>query len=711
MRNFTTKFISAFPLILISILLNHSYPQELTLEYIFQEPEIINPRPSLKTINTKFSKIYYYADDDFDGKLNLFDYNYLNGEYFRYENTGNEPSEFLVLPEGDAVCVFDGEIYISKSFTESRAFSKDIKLTETEEHEYSPQNIDSNIVLFRRKGNYYLLRFNEKGLIKEIKLTGDESDTVSYQLSAYHSDVNTVKIFLIRYNNSPKREFIFPDYTDEFVKLRKGKRGFSYISFYELIISGDSVRKVNLFYFPDSLIYSAHSVTYSPDGSMVIIDADSKARNLRKIFRYQSLTADMKEIYSEVYEKWYERHANTVQFIDNSSFIFESEIDGYNGLYKINTDGNNLKRITPTGCTVRESIISTRTEKIYFVANAETPQNYYLYETDFSGNGFKKIFDSTGSVSNIKISDDGEKIFFSYSYVTQPPEIYMTDKESNLSLRITYTVSPYFSSVQWVKPELITFRNREDNELIYAYLYKPKDFNERNKYPLICFAHGAGYLQNVTSAFSPYQDNFMFNTFLTLKGFVILDIDFRGSAGYGAEFRNKTYKNLGYWEISDYISGIGYLDSLGIIDKTKVGIYGGSYGGFITLMAVFQRPDVFSCGVSLRAVTNWKNYYYSNPWYTMARLGEYNDENKFYYEISSPVTYAENLSVPLLITHGMLDDNVFFQDMVQLTQKLIDNEKEFEIMFHPRESHSYYRQSSWLDLYKRVWKFFERNLK
>lgn len=708
MRNFIIKLhiTLLFPF-------SFSFSQDLTLEYIFQEPGIINPRPSLKTINTKFSKIFYYADEDFDGKLSLFDYNYFTGEYFKYENVVDEPSEFVILPSGDALCIFDGDIYISNEFCQNRSFSRDIKLTETPEQEYSPQIISESLIVFRRKGNYYLLMFDEKKASKEFVLTNDESDSVSYQLSAFYSGRDLVKIFMIRYDNSPKKEFIFPDYTDELVKIKKGKRGFSNISFHEIIIlpGKDSIIRGTGFYFPDSSVYSASSVFYSYDGISLVIDSDSKYRNVRKIFRYESESKKMTEIYSEYFSEWYERHSNKTCFIDSNTIIFESERDGFNGLYRLNINDLDIKRISPPGCTIVESFATAGIDKIYFIANIKKPWEYNLYETDFYGDNLKNVFNIPGSISDIKLSGDNRYIFIKHSHIIQPPELYVIDTETFSSMRITNTVSQAFASINWVIPEIINFRNQEDGETIHAFLYKPRNFKKGEKYPLICFVHGAGYLQNVTAAFSPYQDNFMVNTFFTERGFVVLDVDFRGSAGYGMKFRNKTYKNLGYWEVSDYISGILYLDSLGIIDRSRVGIYGGSYGGFVTLMSVFRRPDVFSCGVSLRAVTDWKNYYYSNPWYTMARLGDYNDENRFYYEISSPLTYAENLSVPLLLTHGMLDDNVFFQDMVELTQKLIDSRKDFEIMIHPSESHSYYRQTSWLDLYKRIWRFFEKNLK
>jgi dipeptidyl aminopeptidase/acylaminoacyl peptidase len=204
----------------------------------------------------------------------------------------------------------------------------------------------------------------------------------------------------------------------------------------------------------------------------------------------------------------------------------------------------------------------------------------------------------------------------------------------------------------------------------------------------------------------------MVNSFLVSEGYLVLDVDFRGSAGYGKEFRNKTYRNLGYWEVSDFISGINYLDRQGMIDRNKVGIYGGSYGGFVTLMAAFRHPEYFKAAAALRAVSNWKNYFYSNWWYTLARLGNYeNDSNKDYYRLSSPVNYAQNLQIPLLITHGILDDNVYFQDNVQLIQKLIELKKDFDVMIYPREYHSFHIQSSWLDQYKRINKFFQEHLR
>lgn len=708
------------------LLTQYVLAQDVTLEYIFQDTNIINPRPSLKQINTKSNKIFYYGNDDYSSSLFLFDYNYITGETFKYSDTGKTPSEFVVLPAGGLLSIIDGDLFISKNFTSTRAYTKDIQLTETEKYEYSPR-VFGNIVIYRRAGNYFMLTFDSvKAASGELQLTSDESDSISYQIIAVADKQNNetypVRLLFAKYDNTSKETYLFPNYTKESVIVDKRKRGISKVKLleYEVKIAPaagtnkpDSLYSaVSEIHLPDSAHYFTQEAKYSMDAGNIIIDADALNRHTRKIFNYDIRSKSIKEIYSESDTAWFERHSNSIRFINDYAFIFESEISGFNNIYRINKDGSGIKNITPGSFIVLESVINREKGKLYFSANKETPVNYFIYETGLDGGEPKQLTTEAGDIQNISISPDGEYLFYEHSYINSPNELYMLNTSAFTQTQITNTISPKFSRVNWVLPELVNFNNEEDGHELYAFVYKPSDFNPKKRYPLICFVHGAGYLQNVTNGFSQYRDNFMVSTYLVSKGYVVLDVDFRGSLGYGKEHRTKTYRSLGYWEVSDYISGVNYLNKLGYIDKEKVGIYGGSYGGFITLMALFRHPEIFKCGVALRAVANWKNYFYSNWWFTTARLGDYNDkDNTKYYEESSPITYAENLQVPLLITHGMLDDNVFFQDMVQLTQKLIELKKDFDVMFYPKEYHGFHLQSSWLDQYKRIDKFFEKNLK
>ena len=701
----------------IFLLANITYPQDVTLDYIFQDTAIINARPSLKQISFTANKIYFYADDDYNGTLDMFSYNYFTGETYEFTDSGNSPSEFRLLPNGDALGLIDGDLYISTNFVYTNKFTKDRRITKSNEYEYSP-TVEGSFVIYRKSGNYFITRFDT--LYKELQLTTDESDSISYQIlgiSNPYNDGKQLRILFARYDDSPKETFLFPNYMNEYVTVAKEKRGVANVKLveYEIFPAGRNHSlsfRTNEIKYPFTERLSTQYAVYSPNAKTLVLDAETLNRQIRKLYNYDTEKKYVTEIYSETDDAWYERHRNATRYAGTNRIIFESEVSGYNNLYFINDDGSGFTKAAGGEYTILESAIDTKQKKIYYIANEETPVEYGIYETGFNGAAGKKLTTLIGDYEDLSISHDGNYLFYKYSNVTSPSELYFYNVNSQTETRVTNTINPKFSSINWTMPELITYNNKEDGQLIYAYLYKPKKFSSRKKYPLICFAHGSGYLQEVTKGFSPYSDNFMVNTYLVSEGYIVLDVDFRGSAGYGKNFRTKTYHNLGYWEVSDYISGIDYLNQQGMIDRNRVGIYGGSYGGFITLMAAFRHPEYFKAGAALRAVSNWKNYFYSNWWYTLARLGDYNeDASKEFYKISSPVTYADNLQVPLLLIHGMLDDNVFFLDDVQLIQKLIDRKKDFDIMIYPREKHSFYIQSDWLDQYKRINKFFEKHLK
>jgi dipeptidyl aminopeptidase/acylaminoacyl peptidase len=204
----------------------------------------------------------------------------------------------------------------------------------------------------------------------------------------------------------------------------------------------------------------------------------------------------------------------------------------------------------------------------------------------------------------------------------------------------------------------------------------------------------------------------MFNEMLTQKGYVVLDIDYRGSAGYGRDFRTDVYDFLGGLDYEDHLDGIDYAVKNYAVDEKRIGVYGGSYGGFMAEMLVFRAPEKIAAAAALRPVADWKNYFASSPVYTAERLG-FPDKNPEAYKRSSPISYADKLQKPLLILHGMVDDNVHAQDSMQLVEKLVRLEKTpyFESMFYPAENHGFARPSSWTDEYGRILTFFEKHLK
>jgi dipeptidyl aminopeptidase/acylaminoacyl peptidase len=201
----------------------------------------------------------------------------------------------------------------------------------------------------------------------------------------------------------------------------------------------------------------------------------------------------------------------------------------------------------------------------------------------------------------------------------------------------------------------------------------------------------------------------MFHSLLTRRGYVVLDMDYRASAGYGRDWRTAIYRQMGYPELEDLEDGVRWIAANKAVDPARVGVYGGSYGGFLTFMALFRKPDLFAAGAALRPVTDWAHY---NHGYT-ANILNVPEVDPEAYRKSSPIEYAEGLRKPLLICHGMVDDNVVFQDTVRLVQRLIELGKTeyFETAIYPVEPHGFLEPSSWLDEYRRVYELMEENLK
>jgi dipeptidyl aminopeptidase/acylaminoacyl peptidase len=219
--------------------------------------------------------------------------------------------------------------------------------------------------------------------------------------------------------------------------------------------------------------------------------------------------------------------------------------------------------------------------------------------------------------------------------------------------------------------------------------------------------HGAGYLQNVHARWPVYFREQMFNELLVQHGYVVLDLDYRGSEGYGRDWRTAIYRQMGHPELEDYLDGIDWLVETQQGDRERVGIYGGSYGGFMAFMALFRAPDAFHAGAALRPVTDWTMY---NHGYTSNILNT-PDLDPEAYAKSSPIEYADNLRGQLLIAHGMIDDNVFYQDSVRLAQRLIELRKDgWELASYPLERHGYVHPESWYDQYRRIFELFERTL-
>ena len=402
--------------------------------------------------------------------------------------------------------------------------------------------------------------------------------------------------------------------------------------------------------------------------------------------------------------------ASCVGFVPGTDRIFYvSEESGYAHLYSVNVDGSGKRALTSGEWEVLSVDLPEDRSRFLLRTNEGSPFDEHLYWMDFDGANRRRITRGEGRYDGT-LSPDGQRMAVLHDVADRPPELFVADASDASDMRrVTMSPTEEWLSFPWIRPEIVRFR-AEDGTMVPARIYRPGNLGASPNGAGVIFVHGAGYLHNVHNYWSSYYREYQFNHFLAANGYTVLDIDYRGSAGYGAEWRTGIYRWMGGKDLSDQVDGARYLVEREGVDAERIGLYGGSYGGFITLMALFTAGDTFRSGAALRSVTDWAHY---NHGYTSRILNLPQDDEEAY-ERSSPIYFAENFRADqhLLILHGMVDTNVHFSDVVRLAQRLIELGKEnWEFAAYPVENHGFVEPASWTDEYRRIFELYERTLR
>lgn len=449
---------------------------------------------------------------------------------------------------------------------------------------------------------------------------------------------------------------------------------------------------------------------FSPDGTRAVVMLRSFDNKDRWLVAASLTEPRWQEIHHLRRRGWINWDFNELGFLPGGgSLYFLSEESGFSHLYLHDFKTGKNRRLTEGNFTVADPTVSPDGKYIYLTANPEHPGSYAIYRVPVAGGALEQMTRLDG-ISEYRLSLDGTSLLLRHSRTLAPPELYVQAAKAGAAARqVTRTTLDKFAAHSWVEPQIVAVPSSHGAGVpIYSRYYAPRNHDRRRggdgKIPAVIFIHGAGYLQNAHHGWSVYAREFFFHTWLSEQGYAVLDMDYRGSAGYGADFREAIYRHMGEPEVQDLEDGLAYLVANHGVDPARVGLYGGSYGGFLTLMGLFKRPEVFPCGAALRPVTDWAHY---NHGYTSNILNTPAIDPEAY-ERSSPIEFAQGLRGQLLMCAPMQDDNVFFQDTVRLAQKLIELEKnDWEVAIYPVEPHGFRRPSSWLDEYKRIYKLFE----
>lgn len=391
---------------------------------------------------------------------------------------------------------------------------------------------------------------------------------------------------------------------------------------------------------------------------------------------------------------------------DSDQFIWSSERDGYRHLYLYTLAGKLLKQLTSGDWVVDElEAVDEKTGMVYFTGRKDTVLERHLYAVPLQGKGGIQRLSKRSGMHRIKFAEDASGYIDTFSSVDIPPQVSLhrtggervTWLEENAVVK-GHPLHPYRSD--WITPEFGSIQAPQGHQLHYR-LYKPANFDAGKRYPVVIYVYGGPHAQVVSNSWDRE-----FNQYMAQQGYIVFSLDNRGSANRGTAFENPIFRNMGGPEVEDQMIGVRFLRSLPFVDRSNIGIYGHSYGGYMALMSLFKAGNILKAGVSGAPVTDWSLY---DTHYTERYMGN-PDSDGDAYRASSVFPYAEGLQGDLLIYHGMADDNVLFTNTTRLIKQLQDNGQQFELMTYPGKKHGLRGKKTRIHQYTMIKDFFDRHL-
>lgn len=623
------------------------------------------------------------------------------------EYTWSTDGKALLFPLNGDLYYYDLASAKSKKLTNTDAFETDAR--------FSPKG---NYVSFIREQNLYALALNSG---KEIQLSQDGGGVIKNgmaefvaqeemsRMTGYWWSGDETKIAYTRVDESPVKEAIRNEiYADE-VKLFNQRYPFTgtdnvKIQLGVVKLNDQHVDWVDL--GKDEDIYIARA-KWLKDSKTLSYQWQNRSQQILELRFYDSESKKQKVALTENSDTWINLHFDLVFLKDKKHFVWASERDGFKHLYLYRTNGQLVRQIT-SGDWAVDSLKGIDEKKgiVYFAGRKDTPLESHLYSAPLFKKGDSKRITEQGQYHNVVLAKDNKTFIDTSSSVNKPKSAalrkvngeFITWLEEN-KLDNSHPLTPYLSNL--ATPEYGTLK-ADDGQIMHYRLFKPTNMSAGKKHPVIVNVYGGPHAQRVTNS---WRSKNLYFQYMAQQGYVIFQLDNRGSYNRGKKFEDAIYKNLGDVEVSDQIKGVEFLRTLDYVDAKRIGIYGHSYGGYMALMTMFKAGDYFTAGVSGAPVTDWALY---DTHYTERYLG-HPDTNAKGYEASAVFPYTDGLKGPLMIYHGMADDNVLFTHATKLFKQLQDSEKQFEMMTYPGSKHSLRGKQVQTHLHQTITNFFNRH--
>ncbi|MCU0469341.1 MAG: S9 family peptidase [Arcicella sp.] len=450
-------------------------------------------------------------------------------------------------------------------------------------------------------------------------------------------------------------------------------------------------------------------IRWTNDANTLSLNRLNRLQNRMEILHADAGTGKTDVILTEESKTYVdvENFADDVYYLsDNKSFVMSSEKDGFKHLYLYEITGKLIRQITTGNWEVADFYgIDEKSKTLYFTSTEMSNIERQLFSISLDGK-LKKQLTSEKGMNSANFSKDFKYYILQNSSASSPLKVSLHKAPTGQLVKVleeNTTLRKKLEEYNIAPKEFMTIKTSENIEL-NAWMIKPTDFDPKKKYPVFMFLYGGPGSQQVLNQFD--GANFMWFQHLAQKGYIVACVDNRGTGGKGADFKKCTYLNLGKLEVKDQIEAAKYWGSLPYVDKARIGIFGWSYGGYMSSNCLFQGADYFKAAIAVAPVTNWRFY---DTIYT-ERFLRTPQENAAGYDENSPVTYAKNLKGNFLLVHGTGDDNVHFQNSISLEDALIKANKQFQSFYYPNRNHGIYGGVTRLHLYTMMTNFLEKNL-
>lgn len=487
---------------------------------------------------------------------------------------------------------------------------------------------------------------------------------------------------------------------DKFKYPKAGEKN-SLVSIHIFDLKSGKTEKVNLSEFNDFYI---PRIKWTNDSKYLSAQVINRHQNDLKIFFIDGTTLDKKLILNEKDKAYVD--VNTLTFLDNNDFVWQSERDGYNHLYYYNKEGKLVNQITKGNWEVTNYYgIDAKNKKLYYQSVEEGSIYRGIYSIDLNGKNKQKLSDNLGT-NNAIFSPNFQQFINIYSSNTTAPTYTLKNSKSGKVVKeILNNKELENKLVEYNLPTKEFIQIPTVNGLqLNAWVMKPKDFDPSKKYPVFMYQYSGPGSQSVADKWNDSND--YWHAMLTQKGYIVVTVDGRGTGFKGAEFKKVTQNQLGRYEVDDQIIAAKYLGTQSYVDTNRIGIWGWSYGGFMSSNVLLQGNDVFKMAIAVAPVINWRYYdsIYTERYMTTPQ------ENAKGYDDNSPITHAEKLKGRYLLIHGTADDNVHVQNAMAMIESLVQKNKDFDWLIYPDKNHGISGGNTRLQLYTKMTNFILNNL-